>query len=118
MGRPVATFDAGWLEQFSCSLASLPAAWSRQGSSVPRRGTGTSAKPNSKEFISTPLSSSYHLQVILQMWRLLQRPVAQGAPRLVGRPTRGSGESCQGRKCRIKYLRKRNQGEGSEGGRQ
>ena len=52
------------------------------------------------------------------MWRLLQRPVAQGAPRLVGRPTRGSGESRGGRKCQIKSLRKINQGEGSEGGRQ
>ena len=52
------------------------------------------------------------------MWRLLQRPVAQGAPRLVGRPTRGSGESRAGRKCQIESLRKINQGEGSEGGRQ
>ena len=116
---PVATFDAaGWFEQFFSSLVWSPAAWLRQGSSAPRRGTGTSARPKSKEFIPTPLSSSYRLQVVLQMWRLLQRPVAQGAPRLVGRPTRGSGESRGGRKCQIKSLRKINQGEGSEGGRQ
>ena len=115
---PVATFDAaGWSEQFFSSLVWSPAAWLRQGSSAPRRGTGTSARPKSKEFIPTPLSS-YHLQVVLQMWRLLQRPVPQGAPRLVGRPTRGSGESRGEMFKKHESLRKINQGEGSEGGRQ
>ena len=115
---PVATFDAaGWFKQFFSSLVWSPAAWLRQGSSAPRRGTGTSARPKSKEFIPTPLSS-YHLQVVLQMWRLLQRPVPQGAPRLVGRPTRGSGESRGEMFKKHESLRKINQGEGSEGGRQ
>ena len=47
---PVATFDAaGWFEQFFSSLVWSPAAWLRQGSSAPRRGTGTSARPKSKK---------------------------------------------------------------------
>ena len=47
---PVATFDAaGWFEQFFSSLVRSPAAWLRQGSSAPRRGTGTSARPKSKK---------------------------------------------------------------------
>ena len=59
---------------------------------------------------------SYYLQVILQVWGVLQRPLAQGAPRLVGRLTWGSGQCSKGKKWRIKFYGNPKQGEGSQGG--